>query len=272
MVMREGGLSGQVRSYSLPGYLPRLAIIAGTVIVMIVVAAVAMTLYFWQRSSELSRVQTENAALRQSVAHIEQLEAELAYHRKFTRQLAQLVGVDLPEFESGDLSDTLAIAAIIESDEIPHSPAGAEGFETPLTGVPVGECQPDPNNRPRGLPLVGRTSRGFQAEGVNPRLRHHGIDIAAREGSPVHAPADGVVVYAGPDDVFGLLLIVDHGDGFKTVYGHNSRLHVRVGDTVLRGDIIALSGNTGQSTAPHLHYEIRRDDQPVDPTAFLGGA
>ncbi|MBD3298077.1 MAG: peptidoglycan DD-metalloendopeptidase family protein [candidate division Zixibacteria bacterium] len=272
MIMREGGLSGQVRSYSLPGYLPRLAIIVGTIIVMILVAAIAMTLYFWQRSSDLTRLQNENATLRQSVAHIEQLEAELAYHRTFTRQLAQLVGVDLPQFESGDLSDTLAIAGMIESDEIPHAPAGAEEFETPLAGVPVNECKADPNNRPRGLPLAGRTSRGFQAEGVNPRLRHYGVDIAAREGSPVHAPADGVVVYAGPDQVFGMLLIVDHGGGFKTVYGHNSRLHVRVGDTVLRGDIIALSGNTGQSTAPHLHYEIRRDDQPVDPTAFLGAS
>lgn len=272
MVMREGGLSGQVRSYSLPGYLPRLAIIVGTVIVMILVAAIALTLYFWQRSSDLSRVQTENAALRQSVAHIERLEAELAYHRKFTRQLAQLVGIDVPQFDSGTINDTLPIVGMIEDDEIPHAPAGADEFETPLTGVPVDECKPDPNNRPRGLPLVGRTSRGFQADEVNPRLRHYGIDIAAREGSPVHAPANGVVVYAGPDDVFGMLLMIDHGGGFKTVYGHNSRLHVRVGDTVLRGDIIALSGNTGQSTAPHLHYEIRRDDQPVDPSAFLGAS
>lgn len=268
--MREGGLSGQVRSYSLPWYLPRLAIIAGTVVVIIIVAALALTLYFWQRSSEMSRVEAENETLKQSVAHIERLEAELAYHRKFTRQLAQLVGVDLPKFDPEEVIDTMPYAGVIESDEIPHSPAGAQEFETPLTGVLVTDCDPDPNNRPRGLPLAGRTSRGYQPLAANPQLRHHGIDIAAREGSPIRAPADGIVVYAGPDDVFGMLLIVDHGNGFKTLYGHNSRLNVRVGDSVSRGDIIALSGNTGESTAPHLHYEIRQNDQAIDPTAFLG--
>jgi murein DD-endopeptidase MepM/ murein hydrolase activator NlpD len=162
------------------------------------------------------------------------------------------------------------VTAFMEFDEIPHSPAGTEGLTTPLTGVLVTQCEPDPNNRPRGLPMAGRTSRGFHPSSGNPLMRHFGVDIAAREGSPIYAPANGTVVYAGPDQVFGLLLILDHGGGFKTVYGHNSRLNVKVGDRVARGDIISLSGDTGQSTAPHLHYEIRQNDQPIDPTAFLG--
>ena len=270
MVMREGGLSGKVHSYSLPSYLPRLAIIAGAVIAMILIAAIVVALYFWHRTSEIARLESENETLKQSVAHVERLEAELSYHRKFTHQLAELVGIDLPQFDPAAIDDSLAMAGFIEGDEIPHSPAGAHQLETPLTGVLVSQCQADPNNRPRGLPLAGRTSRGFHPSVPNPLLRHYGIDIAAREGSPIRCPAHGVVVYAGPDEVFGMLLIVDHGGGFKTVYGHNSRLNVRVGDSISRGDIIALSGNTGQSTAPHLHYEIRQNNQAVDPSAFLG--
>ena len=102
-------------------------------------------------------------------------------------------------------------------------------------------------------------------------MRHSGVDFAVREGTPVLVTADGVVEFSGEHDVYGLLITIDHGNGFKTSYGHNSLLLSKVGDTVKRGERIAISGNTGVSTAPHLHYEIVQDGHPIDPGGFLGG-
>jgi murein DD-endopeptidase MepM/ murein hydrolase activator NlpD len=137
-------------------------------------------------------------------------------------------------------------------------------------GVLVTVCPPDPNNRPRGMPLSGRVSRDFAPRQSNPSLRHSGIDFAAREGTPVLATANGTIEFAGEDDTYGFLITVDHGNGFKTTYGHNSLLLMKEGEKIERGDRIAFSGNTGVSTAPHLHYEITENGVPVDPSGFLG--
>ena len=99
---------------------------------------------------------------------------------------------------------------------------------------------------------------------------HTGIDIAVPEGTPVRATADGVVEYAGDGrGGYGNVVYIDHPGGFITIYGHNSRLLVRAGQSVKAGDIIALSGNTGYSTGPHVHYEIRYGTRLVDPAPFM---
>ncbi|MGB2982003.1 MAG: M23 family metallopeptidase, partial [Candidatus Zixiibacteriota bacterium] len=69
--------------------------------------------------------------------------------------------------------------------------------------------------------------------------------------------------------IYGELVAIDHGNGYATYYGHNSKNLVNLGDAIRRGQVIALSGNTGRSSAPHLHYEIRKDDVPIDPGTFL---
>lgn len=98
---------------------------------------------------------------------------------------------------------------------------------------------------------------------------HEGIDIAVPPGSVVRAAAQGRVKIARWYGGYGLLVVLDHGDGVSTRYGHNSRLLVREGEWVRRGEAIALSGNTGNSTGPHLHFEIRMDGRPVDPLRYL---
>ena len=98
---------------------------------------------------------------------------------------------------------------------------------------------------------------------------HEGIDIAAQIGTPVVAPADGVVVKAGFESGYGNMVELSHGYGLKTVFGHNSRLNVKPGQHVKRGDIIAYSGNTGSSTGPHVHYEVRVNGLPVNPVRYL---
>jgi len=98
---------------------------------------------------------------------------------------------------------------------------------------------------------------------------HAGIDFAANIGAPVTATADGTVVVAGPFGAFGNTVQIDHGHGLTTVFAHMSRVDVRVGDEVRRGDRVGAVGNTGRSTGPHLHYEVRLNGIPQDPSRFI---
>ena len=98
---------------------------------------------------------------------------------------------------------------------------------------------------------------------------HAGIDIGANQGTQVRAPAQGRVVFAGAQNEFGLSVVLDHGQDLRTVYGHLSKVFVQSGQQVERGAVIALSGNTGRSSGPHLHYEILVKGQAVNPRAYL---
>ncbi|MCK8060889.1 MULTISPECIES: M23 family metallopeptidase [unclassified Fusibacter] len=98
---------------------------------------------------------------------------------------------------------------------------------------------------------------------------HSGIDLSMPQGTPIYAAAGGTVVFSGNQGTYGLLVKIDHGDGTTTLYAHNSKLLVKNGDKVLKGQQISLSGNTGRSTGPHLHFEVRINDVPVNPEKYL---
>jgi len=101
------------------------------------------------------------------------------------------------------------------------------------------------------------------------RRLHAGIDIAASTGTPVHAAAGGVVVKASYNGGYGNVVIVDHGSGIMTLYGHNSSFAASVGTSVKRGDVIAYAGSTGNSTGPHCHFEVRINGVPQNPRNWL---
>jgi len=101
------------------------------------------------------------------------------------------------------------------------------------------------------------------------RELHKGLDIATRSGTPVIAPADGLVVFAGREGGFGNMIIVDHGYGITTRYGHNSSLEAKLGQKIKRGDVIARVGNTGRSTGPHVHYEVAVNGVSVNPSRYI---
>ncbi|MCA1827985.1 MAG: M23 family metallopeptidase [Myxococcales bacterium] len=101
------------------------------------------------------------------------------------------------------------------------------------------------------------------------RVMHEGIDVAAGVGTPVRAPADGTVVFSGLEGGYGHVLVIDHGYGLKTRYGHLSRIDVKVGEKVKRGQFVAAVGNTGRSTGPHLHYEVRVNGVADNPRKFI---
>lgn len=125
---------------------------------------------------------------------------------------------------------------------------------------------------PKGWPIMGRITSEF-GNRENPRYGgqefHSGIDISAGTGTPVKATADGIVSFSGWSAGNGNLVVVEHGFGYSTFYAHNSSIVVKVGQKVKRGDIIANVGSTGNTTGPHLHYEVWHNGKPVNPIDFI---
>jgi murein DD-endopeptidase MepM/ murein hydrolase activator NlpD len=115
-------------------------------------------------------------------------------------------------------------------------------------------------------PLKGRITGPFGPRG---KRSHGGIDIGGQMGDQVAAAASGTVVQAGTKRKYGKTVVIEHGDGLSTLYAHMSKLLVRVGDQIERGDPIAAVGRSGNARGAHLHFEVRRHDQPVDPISYL---
>jgi murein DD-endopeptidase MepM/ murein hydrolase activator NlpD len=126
--------------------------------------------------------------------------------------------------------------------------------------------------KPSGWPAKGWLTSGFGVRNDpfnGKRKMHEGLDIAARTGTPVYATADGIVSSVRTEPGYGKVVTIDHGYGYRTVYGHNSKFNVKVGQRVRRGEQISSVGNTGRSTGSHLHYEIRLNGVPVNPRKYL---
>jgi murein DD-endopeptidase MepM/ murein hydrolase activator NlpD len=105
--------------------------------------------------------------------------------------------------------------------------------------------------------------------GVRGHRHHDGLDLRARSGDPIYAAREGVVRFSGTMRGYGLTIIIDHGGGVSSLYAHASALHVRAGERVERGQVIAEVGTTGNATGPHLHFEIAWGGRPLDPIPLL---
>lgn len=138
---------------------------------------------------------------------------------------------------------------------IPRSAPGIESL--PSRGLAAGWLS---------WPLFGAISSSF---GLRDGKHHEGIDIAVEAGTPIRAAAPGRVVFAGPRGTYGLAVIIDHGDGVRTLYAHCSKILTAEGDAVDTNTVLALAGNTGKSTGPHLHLEVLRNGTPLDPLNYL---
>jgi murein DD-endopeptidase MepM/ murein hydrolase activator NlpD len=167
--------------------------------------------------------------------------------KESARELAELNQT----FHSGDRSLFLGVQRHL--DRRTHAPAKAgPEFIWPVEGTltsPYGE-------RHR---VMGGGGTRF----------HAGIDLSVPSGTPVQAAQEGIVVFAGYNGAYGKAIKLEHQHGFSTLYAHNSRILVHVGQTVKAGQVICLSGSTGRSTGPHLHFEVHKDGWPVDPLQHL---
>jgi murein DD-endopeptidase MepM/ murein hydrolase activator NlpD len=122
---------------------------------------------------------------------------------------------------------------------------------------------------PSRWPIAGRVVSRFGYRIYPWRGFHTGIDISGRYGAPIRATADGVVSYAGWKRGYGKTVQIKHDHGMSTLFAHNSRFSVKVGQRVKKGQIICYVGNTGYTTGPHLHYEVRKANKPINPASYL---
>jgi murein DD-endopeptidase MepM/ murein hydrolase activator NlpD len=268
------------------------------------IALIVLTILYGRSVPDLisdNSLRQENERLKQYNAKVVELEKELQEYRMFTRKVAELAGIEYPIeaetklalaegtepveeviSEKSDYSFQAELSSLpenIENDSTVASPIGSELTEGSHPEVERNaEVESDSlRHVPRGKPIDGWITRGFSMNEYDFGGRHAGMDFAAKESTEVKVTADGTVNFVGWDDVFGNLVMVDHGNGYITCYGHNSKILVSSGDLVKRGEVIALSGNSGKSSAPHLHYEIRKVENPaaggngvpIDPKDFL---
>jgi murein DD-endopeptidase MepM/ murein hydrolase activator NlpD len=190
------------------------------------------------------KLKEENEQLRRYQFKVQLLEENLKEARRLVNRLTELAGID---FEFTELPDDSTLFA---------------SFDAPSAAILTRDAGPD-LTWPSGLPMQGFISQDFEIE--SQEHYHPGVDIACAEGTPVLTTAAGTVVFADYDSTYGHLIVVQHSDTVMTLYGHNSEILVEAGQKVMAGSRIALSGNTGKSTAPHLHYEVRVNDEPIDP-------
>jgi murein DD-endopeptidase MepM/ murein hydrolase activator NlpD len=187
---------------------------------------------------------------------LEELAAERARVVQLARDLAEV------EAQYERVRQMLGADATVDGDSSVLPPLRRD-----TTGTSMND---DPDATASLIDLWPLQVSGFITRSVNDgRSTHTGVDIAVPANSYIRAAGPGTVRVAGVDDVYGQYIVIDHGGDLESVYGHASRLYVTAGDRVLRAEVIGLSGSTGRSTAPHLHFEIRRGGKAVDPLAFV---
>lgn len=240
LVPKDGG---PTRTWELSAR--RVALIKGGLITLAGVAVLAfgVGLLLAFQASRLPALRAEVASLRAENMQVESLALQLQTLEDSYGSIRSMFGVD----SIRDPSD----------------------LWLPPSNQPTRSAPSDPTEaRPTSWPL---SERGFitQALLAGAGAEHPGLDIAVPTDSYIRAAGAGVVIDVGEDPVYGRFVTLDHGDGYTTLYGHASTTTVAAGQRVRRNEVIALSGNTGRSTAPHLHFEIRLDGEPVDPLQFV---
>jgi murein DD-endopeptidase MepM/ murein hydrolase activator NlpD len=215
----------------------------------------------------ISQLKRENMELREEHGKVARLEQELRRLKAVEKKVAAMLGIDVKgtgdEPAQAKAGETGARSQA--AGEISRAGTGYMVLGSGLPGVVGASASSYTKSQPTFWPVVGEISQDFSYS----REGHKGIDIAVQAGTPVRAAGDGSVEFAGLDGVFGQMVIVNHGAGISSLYGHNATLAVTRGEEVLRGSVIAYSGTSGRSTAPHLHFEISRYGKQVNPLTFL---
>ncbi len=249
------------------------------------------------KTASYNQVRSQREALQKDYAKLEvqahQKDVQAASLGSLARQVSVLYGFHL---RSSKAVITAATPVLADSSPDSSDAFGQQAYAKSLdefaelrTAAVTGHTEPQftfyphpfPTNadavlnggtEPSLWPVLGRLTSSF-GERTDPfngeGAFHAGLDIATAYGTPVRAPADGVIAKAGPASGYGREMIVDHGGGIVTVYGHLSAFATVVGQLVKQGQVIAYVGSAGRSTGPHLHYEVRVNNIPVNPHKYL---
>lgn len=240
LIVPEGSRS--TRTFRLTQGRLRLLIATVTLAALALAGMIGSWWYFAARASRVDDLELRIVELTNENARVAELGEQLAELEARYAHIAGLFGV------SADSAAALWL---------PPAPTSASG-----------SADAAPEGRPGSWPL---TERGFVTQTLlaDTTGEHPGLDIAIPTGSYIRASGSGRVAEVGEDPIYGLYVILDHADGYRTVYAHASEVLVASGDPVLRNEVIALSGSTGRSTAPHLHFEVLRNGEAVDPLSVV---
>ena len=201
----------------------------------------------------------ENTLLKERNAEIDSLRTELVRLQTMGIQIKDMLGVTLSTDDSTLVANLLPIV---------NSPAISTESEADV--AIIAEQRQMLQAIPSLWPVRGWVTKEFFITGGDASSQYHpGMDIAAVRNTAIQASADGVVVTSGWDGTYGHQVVVDHGFGIQTLYGHNARNLVQEGDRITRGQTLGFLGSTGKSTAPHVHFEVRKNGVAVDPRNYL---
>ena len=231
------------RSYHISKTAIRLMLSAAGILI---VCGLGILVYFVPKMADYAEIKDRH----------DQFASERLNVLELTRNLERVKQMD--ELVRHSLGTTLDI------DERPVVSDSLTGIiSTPKTQISFIE------NIPSIAPIQGFVSQRSGKAGLFITKTHHGIDIVAKEGEPIMAAASGVVVFSSWTYEFGNLIILYHGDDYFTHYGHNKQNFKQQLDTVTRGEVIGLVGNTGMSSGPHLHFEVWREFVAMDPLIYF---
>jgi murein DD-endopeptidase MepM/ murein hydrolase activator NlpD len=180
-----------------------------------------------------------------------------------------------PAFGGPRIPDENQTAGIQLFDQVKYIDAQISSLNTQLMAVDyiLQDNIEEKNARPHTWPSEGGWLSSYFGIRTDPftgkKAMHRGIDIANRLGAPVLAGSRGIIVYAGKMKGYGYLVEIEHGYGYRTRYGHMSAITIAVGDVVEAGQMVGRVGSSGRSTGPHLHYEVRRNSQALNPEKFI---
>lgn len=227
-------------------------------------------------ATALTEVQQYKSDVKMRVTALQTVLADAAaldFHLFSGPAIADLdyTGTGLEGAGGGDMEEDLGM--FYDKGMLARSSAGKAAAEKPLSYTESIDILGDKLRYiPIGSPVEGRITSTF-GNRRHPISRnwhqHHGIDLAVDNRAPVASVADGTVIKAGWKGGYGRAVVIDHGNGIQTVYGHLSRISVNEGEKLCRGQLVGLIGSTGRSTGPHMHYEVRVNGKPVDPTRFM---
>lgn len=247
----EGDPESQV--YRMPAWLFKTLAIGSVVFVVLVGISAVLYTPIVRTAARVPGLNQEIARLTEENNQVQTLAATLQELEQRYDQIRTVLGAEkVPEALTTLRPDGLPVLEAL----IAKSPGADPRYGDPGPSLPI--------YWPLDSLVHGGVTRGFSAQS------HPGVDVAVPRGTPIRAAGGGTVVQAGFDPEYGLFVLIDHPDGYRTRYGHTSRLLVSAGSSVDAGEVIALSGNTGRSTAPHLHFEKRRGDLLLDPRATIG--
>ena len=250
IVQRDGAL--QSSTYRIPVWVVRGALILGVAITVLLVLGIAFYGPIARQAArvpplerEVDRLRTDNLRVRELAAAMDSL--EMNYER-----LRKMVGADI-------VPDPVRLGS-----SLPVAPALFAGSPDSGAVYEIG------SSTPRHWPLDerGYVTRG-QALADSAQDEHPGIDIAVPVGSLVRASGGGIVLQTGEHEQYGRFVLLEHPDGYQSMYGHLSRIIAVQGARVNAGEVIARTGNTGRSSAPHLHFEIRLNGVSIDPGTMV---